>query len=496
MVMPSGVHQADADFWDLWKNSQKLLFSKCLKLMNGNVCEAEDALSIAMLKAKEKIVPYRDSIYNFQGWALRLTENVCLDLLRKNKRLIRYDEIPESLVRSENFNGSVLLESTEQYLSQEAIIADIFEYIWNFPSRLREPALLRFLFSEPYRNIAGRLHITEVNARKRIQKVRTSLKLHYGEKINIIFSSSEAVKTMLDSSAIVKIRQNATSILDSRETEVELCCKTAWVVNILHGNGSDREVLVVLPFKPGWNGKGFASLLHYISRHPRGWKKHLELAQMLYAIGIWDQAEKEFRQIVKKRPRSFFARLLLGNMLMESGKRDEAESFFQETGSLVYRDSSKYFLSGMAAMCRSRTMDAIALFEKAIKLEPLNATFNHAKGICLFKSGEYGAALRYFQNLLSGRPQDIVSLAHCCEVSIMLNHPVQAGEYADRILMTNPYDLFALRRKSGLSEPGCISPTAHHKRYQRISERLQLLARMIREPESHGTRKCDPHGYN
>lgn len=493
--MPLGVHQTDADFWSLWENNRKLLFSKCLKLMNGDVCEAEDALSTAMLKAQEKMIPYRDRIYNFQGWALRLTENVCLDQLRRNKRLIRYDEVPESLVRKEHYNGSVHMESAEQCRSQEAVLNELFEFMWNLPHRLRDPALLRFLFSEPYRNIAGRLHITEANARKRIQKARTALKLHYGEKINVLFSSSEALKTAPDSSAIKKIRQDANSILDPIESELELCCKTAWVVIPPHCNGSEREVLVVLPFKPGWNGKGFASLLHYISLHPGGWKRRLELAQMLYAIGIWDQAEKEFRRILKKRPRSFFTRMLLGNMLMVSGKEDEAASLFQETGSLAYRDSSKYFLSGMAAMCRSRTMDAIASFEKASELEPLNATFNHAKGICLFKSGEYGAALRYFQNLLAIRPEDIVSLAHCCEVSIMLNRPVQAREYADRILMNNPHDLFALRRKSGLSEPGCNAQTENHKRYLRISERLQLLARMMREPESHGTRKEGGHGY-
>lgn len=492
--MPSGLHQADVDFWSLWENSRKLLFCKCLKLMNGDVCAAEDALSTAMLKAQEKMIPCRGRIYNFQGWALRLTENVCLDQLRRNKRFISYDEIPESLVRKDNYNASVQMESNERYRSQEAILNEIFEYVWNLPRRLRDPALLRFLFSEPYRNIAGRLHITEVNARKKIQEARTALKLRYGEKINVLYSSSEAIKSAPDSSAINKIKQDATSILDSVESELELCCKTAWVVTPPHDNGSQREVLVVLPFKPGWNGKGFASLLRYISLHPGGWKRRLELAQMLYAIGIWDQAEKEFRRILKKRPHSFFTRMLLGNMLMESGKGDEAASFFQETGSLAYRDSSRHYLSGMAAMCRSRTMDAIASFEKASELEPLNATFNHAKGICLFKSGEYGAALRYFQNLLTMRPEDIVSLAHCCEVSIMLNRPLQASEYADRILMKNPHDLFALRRKSGLSEPGCISQTENRKSYQRISERLQLFARMMGEPDSRETREGGVYG--
>jgi hypothetical protein len=198
------------------------------------------------------------------------------------------------------------MESTEKYHSREAVLKGIFEFVCNLPGRLREPALLRFLFSEPYRDIAGRLHITEGNARKRIQKARSVLKLQFGEKITGLFSSSEEIEIAPDSPVMNKIRQDANSILDTVESELELCCKTAWVINTLPITGTAREVLVFLPLKPCWHGKGFASFLKYISKHPGGWKRQMELAQMLYAVGIWDQAEKGFRHILKKRPPFFF----------------------------------------------------------------------------------------------------------------------------------------------------------------------------------------------
>lgn len=477
--------QRDIDFWDLWENNKNLFFSKCMQLMNGDVCRAEDALSAAMLKAQEKMIPYRERISNFQRWALRLTENVCRDQLRKERRLISYNGLPESLIHNESDHDSHFTESADKYLSREAIFKVLFEYICNLPRRLRDPVLLRFFFFESYRDIAGRLSITEENARKRVQEARSALKLQYGEKSNALLCSAEGVKISQDSLVIKTIRQAAHSILETVESELELCCKTAWAVNIMHITGTDREILVVLPLIPGWNKKGFTSILKYISRHPRGWKRHLELAQMLYAMGMWDMAEKEFHHILNKRPRSFSTRVLLGNMLMESGKEEEAAHLFQEASSLAYRDSSRYFLSGMVAMCRARPLDAMASFEKAKGLEPSNVTFRHAKGICLFRSGHYAGALRFFQNILTEKPGDIVSLAHCCEASIILNQQMQAGEYADRILDNNPHDLFALRRKSLLVDQGCgcSRQTDERKRLQRLSERFELFARMMHNQE-------------
>lgn len=484
--------QTDVVFWNLWENNKKLFFRKCLSLMNGDVCEAEDALSSAMLKAREKMLDYRDKIYNFEGWALRLTENVCLDQLRKHRRLICYGDIPESLLPREFGHGHVFMESIEKYHSREAVLKGIFEFLSNLPSRLREPALLRFLFSEPYRDIARRLHITEENARKRIQKARSVLKLQFGEKINGLFSSSEEIKIAPDSPVMKKIWQDAGSILDTVGSELELCCKTAWVVNTLPTTGTAREVLIFLPLKPCWHGKGFASFLKYIARHPGGWKRHLELAQLLYAFGIWDQAEKEFRHILKKRPRYFPARLLLGNMLMESERGDEAAGLFKEGAVMAYRDSSKHYLSGMAALSQGRPMEAIVSFEKSVMLEPSNVTFSQAKGICLFRSGRYADTLRYFRGILAGRPEDIVALAYCCQVSIFLDRPAQAGEYANCILANNPHDFFALRRKSVLADMKCTSQKEELRKLQRLSRRFELLARIIQEPENYKFTDCGP----
>ncbi len=471
----------DVDFWNLWENDRQVFFGKCLKLMNGDVCEAEDALSAAMLKAREKMIHYREKIRNFKGWALRLTENVCLDHLRKHRRLISYGEIPESLAPKEFDQGYLFMESTEEYTSLESLLEGIFEFVYRLPRRLREPALLRFLFSVSYRDMACSLHITEENARKRVQEVRSALKVKYGGKIGDLVSAFPAEGgSEAESPVMKKIREDARSVLDSCKTELELSCVTAWIVDALPLTGRVGKILVFLPLKPAWRQKGYESFLKYLSLHPGGWKRRLELAQILCAAGIWDQSEKQFRHVLKKHPRSFSAWIFLGNMLMESGRTNEAEMLFRQAGSLAHRNSSREYLAGMSAMCRGERDEALRSFERALGLEPSNVAFRHAMGICLFRWGLYTDAMGIFEDILSESRGDIVSLAYCCEISILLGRMTDAAEYVDGILAENPDDYYGLARKAGLNGRNGEAEKEERARLRRIAGQFEQLARMIR----------------
>jgi RNA polymerase sigma-70 factor (ECF subfamily) len=471
----------DIDFWNLWENDRQVFFGKCLKIMNGDVCEAEDALSAAMLKAWEKMNLYREKIINFKGWALRLTENVCLDHLRKHRRLVCYDEIPESLTPKEFDHGHFLMESTEKYQSREALFEGIFEFLHGLPRRLRDPALLRFLFSVSYRDMARRLHITEENARKRVQVVRSALKMKYGRTMeSLVTSFPREFGTDPESPIVSKHREKARSVLEDNESELGLSFTTACIVDALPITGCAGEILIFLPFTPVWRHYGCESFFTYLSRHPGGWKRRLELAYLLCAAGLWDQSENQFRQVLKKRRRSFAAWVSLGNMLMESGRNHEAEILFREAGSLAYRPSSREYLSGMAFMCRGEWEEALMSFERAHGLEPSNASFLQAMGICLFRSGRRSDALGIFEGILAESPVDIVSLAYCCEISILLHRITDAVEYVDGILAENPHDYYGLTRKAALNDLNGASRKEEQMRLLRIAGQFEQLARMMR----------------
>jgi RNA polymerase sigma factor (sigma-70 family) len=60
-------------FWQHWQQYRDSLYRCCIKWMNGNPTDAEDALSRAMLKAWEKVQKYAGEIANFKAWVTTLT---------------------------------------------------------------------------------------------------------------------------------------------------------------------------------------------------------------------------------------------------------------------------------------------------------------------------------------------------------------------------------------------------------------------------------------
>ena len=54
----TGSDDIVSQFWQLWQDMHDQLYRCCLKLMNYNSTDAEDALSQVMLKAREKVLRY------------------------------------------------------------------------------------------------------------------------------------------------------------------------------------------------------------------------------------------------------------------------------------------------------------------------------------------------------------------------------------------------------------------------------------------------------
>jgi RNA polymerase sigma factor (sigma-70 family) len=477
--------QKDAVFWHLWENHREIFFKKCLKIMGGDIDEAEDALSSAMLKARDKMLLNFGRIENFKGWALRLTENVCFDLLRRHRRLVHYGEIPESFADHHIDDSFFLMEFREKHRFQETALQEVFKLANGLPIRLREPFLLRFFLAEPYRCIADRLCISEENVRKRIQEARAVLKRQYGSKISRLMSCSLRERDMdPESPLMTRICRDVREVLGDVEPEVAVPLTTAWIIDSPAGTGREKDVLFFLPLRGGPLENRLASLMQYVAKHPGGWKKKLELAQIFLAAGLWDRAEGALRCVLEKHPRSFAGWVILGVMLAESGRGEEAADLFLEARSLANRASSKEFFSGMAALSRCSGGEALSFFEKAGSLEPANIIFRQVRGICLFKSKRYSEALGCFTKILEEKPEDVVSLAYCCELSFALDRPADAKKFIEVMLKGNPHDLFALKRKEKLESRRGNGGEEVGKRLRRLGEQFKGLQKMIEEMET------------
>ena len=142
--------------------------------MGGNRANAEEALSMAMLKARSKWPQYADKVTNPKAWLTRLTHNLCVDLHRAHRReaisVDNFEEVVTKVVAQTDISSpktALLKQELRTYLHQ--IITDL-------PPQLHQPFVLRFLQEQSYRDIAHQLLISEDNARKRVQQARSILR--------------------------------------------------------------------------------------------------------------------------------------------------------------------------------------------------------------------------------------------------------------------------------------------------------------------------------
>jgi RNA polymerase sigma factor (sigma-70 family) len=247
-----------AALWELWQHHQGELRGLCRRWMGGHAEDAEDALSTAMLKTCEILPSQAADLVNVRGWLLRLTYNVCMDLHREHQRRARLvvglgaPDVPSP-------DSAVAPHSPEEALLRRELRSWVRHAIHDLPPRLKEPLVLRIFREMPHRDIAERLKLSSDNVRKRLQYARGILGLRLGRLLT----------------------GPAASLSTSPRT-------TAVAGPVRAPTPRERRRL--------------ATLNRYVERHPRGWKKRLELARLLEAMGHREEAQAEYGRARDRSP--------------------------------------------------------------------------------------------------------------------------------------------------------------------------------------------------
>ena len=165
-------------FWAICSEHQDRLRRQCLKLMSGNVADAEDALGDAMVRASAYFAEgHGDKITNTGAWLSRLVRNACIDLFRARSRQKRWTE---EVLAMPDCNSVPSLPAPQQTPEEVAEVGEAMRSLKQkldaLPDILREPVILRFLEGHSYTEIADQLSITKCAARKRIQLARERLR--------------------------------------------------------------------------------------------------------------------------------------------------------------------------------------------------------------------------------------------------------------------------------------------------------------------------------
>ncbi len=165
---------AEAAFWPVWLEHRSYLRNHSLRFSGGNLADAEDALSDAMLKAVQNFSP--DKIRNHRSWLLRLVHNACMDRHRGNRRRQRVArDIMDGDARAA---PAVVVQpdrSPEELLAAVEQVDGLRRALGTLPDFLAEPLLL-YLDERSDGEIAGSLNVSREVVRKRRQIARALLR--------------------------------------------------------------------------------------------------------------------------------------------------------------------------------------------------------------------------------------------------------------------------------------------------------------------------------
>lgn len=153
---------------------QSQVYHLALRLLGGEA-DAADAAQDAFLKAYTSLDTFRGES-RFSVWLYRLTNNICLDYLRKQKRrpsvsLQAEDEDGESLEISlpdERYAPEILAERAEERETVRAAIAAL-------PPDCREILTLREIGGLSYEELATALSLEQGTVKSRLNRARKKL---------------------------------------------------------------------------------------------------------------------------------------------------------------------------------------------------------------------------------------------------------------------------------------------------------------------------------
>ncbi|NEO71094.1 RNA polymerase sigma factor [Moorena sp. SIO3H5] len=205
-------------FWKLWLLNQDYLYSRCITWMGGDRTNAEEALSLARIKAWEKLPDYAETITNPKAWLTKMTHNLCVDLHRKrHKGAIGMESIEEMAV-GENQTLASSEYSPESAILRRELRMYISREIKALSPQLREPFVLHFYQDIPYPDIAKKLALSLDNVYKRIQKGRAIMEKQLKRYLSGMDDSPPLLKELVKDDICNNFQNKKIVILSKKPT--------------------------------------------------------------------------------------------------------------------------------------------------------------------------------------------------------------------------------------------------------------------------------------
>ena len=436
-----------ADFWKLWKEHEAHLFRICLHQLGGIEEEAEDALGVLMVKLLDLMPRYGDRIENLRAWLTRITYNVCIDIRRELQRKWNLQSIDE-LAASD---GSIFLstmESPEDGALRRESARYISQAIEELSLELRIPFLLHYLYDVPYNEIAMRLEISPENARKRGQLARASLQqtlenYRSGNAKLRLTSKGQSFDGLAWPPQMNALEGSAWQ-LSSLEAASPRQTAVRFVNAVVHSR-VERSICLHLDHKPLKLYPKIEQIRRYTLNHPGGWKKRLELAQLLYEAGEWPEAIGHFQTVLERQPRLLKVYLDLADVFDLMGDQRSSIATYERALELFDPPAIRHQLKGLIEIRRRNYRNAVTEFESSARIDPEKVDYWHSLATAHLLRDSPLEALGSWNESLKINPGDEKALTYLPGLLRCLGRVKEAERYIDQSLTLHAENFLSLK---------------------------------------------------
>lgn len=431
-------------FWQFWEENRAQFLKVCLKHSHWRVDEAEDTLSGVMIKAVEILPKHIDNIINIKSWLIRITNNYCIDLYRKRKK-IKIDHVNIQEVYLDGYQPASTNSNTESEFTSNQISAYTKQVFSKIPPNLRDVFIYRFYNDMSYHEISELLNISISSVRKRIQRARDLLK----KTIDKELPDSEDIDNTFALNNQGLYKEDFISV--PIDVEVKKLKEIEFNSTILHNtqitlnSGIILDTYIPLNKKPVRQKMKEKTLNTYIRRFPNGWKKHLELANLLYSVNRWKEASEMYQEVLKRKKRLINVRIGLGEMYHLMQKEEKSVELYESALPIAHSPGTKHHVKGLIEMEKKNYKEAIQEFKKSIIEESRHEAHRLRLGMVYQEMDQQEKALICFNEVLDINPKNIVALTNGAEILMKTGRPSIALTQAQKILTQDKTNIPALR---------------------------------------------------
>ena len=218
------------------------------------------------------------------------------------------------------------------------------------------------------------------------------------------------------------------------------------LVQISPCSGLQLNAYLVLNSKPIRQEQKLKTLKKYIKQYSSGWKKHLELADLLYEMGRWSEAIPAYHRVIKGQPQLIKPRIQLGKILQLMNRKEEAIAVYENAVVLAKKEATKQHLLGLIKSCQGNSKGAIAAFKSATGLEPKNLAHWLALGQIQMEAEHPATALSTFETILSLDANNLMGLIYSHDILLALGNLSEAERLLHKAVEVAPQDIQTLKR--------------------------------------------------